>query len=81
MTAAAQATVLGANDRIRVGIIGPGGRGRYLMGEFKEFGAELGSRLRRLHAESGSRPEDRESRARRGTRTTASFSTTNRSMR
>ena len=41
MTAAAQARVFGANDRIRVGIIGPGGRGRYLMGEFKEFGAEL----------------------------------------
>jgi len=34
--AAAQASVIGANDRIRVGIIGPGGRGRYLMGEFKE---------------------------------------------
>src|ERR1051325_355265 len=41
MTAAVQARVFGANDRIRVGIIGPGGRGRYLMGEFKEFGAEL----------------------------------------
>jgi len=39
--AAAQASVIGANDRIRVGIIGPGGRGRYLMGEFKEFGADL----------------------------------------
>lgn len=41
MTAAAQSRMIGANDRIRVGIIGPGGRGRYLMGEFKEFGAEL----------------------------------------
>ena len=41
MSAAAQARVLGANDRVRVGIIGPGGRGRYLMGEFKEFGADL----------------------------------------
>ena len=41
MSAAAQARMIGANDRIRVGIIGPGGRGRYLMGEFKEFGAEL----------------------------------------
>jgi predicted dehydrogenase len=40
-TAAAQGRIRGANDRIRVGIIGPGGRGRYLMGEFKEFGAEL----------------------------------------
>ena len=64
MTAAAQARVIGANDRVRVGIIGPGGRGRYLMGEFKEFGAELASRLRRLHAESGSRPENRQSRSR-----------------
>ena len=41
ISAAAQARVLGANDRIRIGIIGPGGRGRYLMGEFKEFGADL----------------------------------------
>src|ERR1035441_7695410 len=40
-TAAAQARIFGANDRIRVGIIGPGGRGRYLMGVFKEFGADL----------------------------------------
>lgn len=39
--AAAQARVIGANDRVRVGIIGPGGRGRYLMGEFKEFGVDL----------------------------------------
>jgi predicted dehydrogenase len=40
-TAVAQARIFGANDRIRVGIIGPGGRGRYLMGVFKEFGADL----------------------------------------
>ena len=40
-TAVAQSRVFGANERVRVGIIGPGGRGRYLMGEFKEFGAEL----------------------------------------
>ena len=39
--ALAQARVFGANDRIRVGIIGPGGRGKYLMGVFKEFGADL----------------------------------------
>jgi len=42
-TAAAQARIFGANDRIRVGIIGPGGRGKYLMGVFKEFGADLGA--------------------------------------
>jgi predicted dehydrogenase len=42
-TAATQARIFGANDRIRVGIIGPGGRGRYLMGVFKEFGADLGA--------------------------------------
>ncbi|MBI4889836.1 MAG: Gfo/Idh/MocA family oxidoreductase [Acidobacteria bacterium] len=35
------ATVLGANDRIRVGVIGSGGRGRLLTGEFKEIGAEM----------------------------------------
>ena len=63
MTAAAQARVLGANDRIRVGIIGPGGRGRYLMGEFKEFGADLAAVCDVYTAESGSRPEDCQSRA------------------
>lgn len=40
-TALAQSRILGANDRIRVGIIGAGGRGRYLMGQFKELGAEM----------------------------------------
>ena len=39
--AAAQRTILGANDRVRAGIIGAGGRGKYLMGEFKEIGIEL----------------------------------------
>jgi predicted dehydrogenase len=33
--------VLGANDRIRVGLIGAGGRGRLLAGEFKQAGAEV----------------------------------------
>src|SRR5712692_1828232 len=42
-TAAAQGRILGANDRIRTGIIGAGGRGRYLTGEFKEIGAEMGA--------------------------------------
>ncbi len=39
-TALAQTRILGANDRIRVGHIGTGGRGRYLLGQFKEIGAE-----------------------------------------
>lgn len=40
-TALAQSRIVGANDRIRVGIIGAGGRGRYLIGQFKELGAEM----------------------------------------
>src|SRR5688572_6234442 len=39
--AAAQSRILGANDRIRGGIIGSGGRGRYLTGQFKELGVEM----------------------------------------
>jgi hypothetical protein len=34
-TAAAQARILGANDRIRAGIIGAGNRGKYLTAQFK----------------------------------------------
>src|SRR5690242_6749889 len=41
-TATAQSRVFGANDRIRAGIIGAGGRGRYLTGQFKEAGVEVG---------------------------------------
>src|SRR5713226_5633571 len=41
-SAAAQTRILGANDRIRAGIIGAGGRGRYLTGQFKELGVEMG---------------------------------------
>ncbi len=41
-TAAAQSRIFGANDRVRAGIIGAGGRGRYLTGQFKEAGAEVG---------------------------------------
>jgi predicted dehydrogenase len=41
VAAAAQARILGASDRIRTGIIGAGGRGRYLIGQFKEVGAEM----------------------------------------
>ena len=40
-TAAAQGRILGANDRIRTGIIGAGGRGKYLTAQFKEIGAEM----------------------------------------
>jgi predicted dehydrogenase len=41
-TAAAQSRILGAADRIRAGLIGAGGRGRYLTGQFKEAGVEVG---------------------------------------
>ncbi len=40
-TAAASRAALGANDRIRAGVIGSGGRGRLLTAEFKEVGAEM----------------------------------------
>jgi len=40
-SALAYQRTIGANDRIRVGVIGAGGRGRYLTGEFKEIGAEM----------------------------------------
>jgi predicted dehydrogenase len=39
--AASQMRVLGANDRVRAGIIGAGGRGRYLIGQFKELGVDV----------------------------------------
>ena len=41
LAAAASTRVLGASDRIRLGIIGAGGRGRYLTSQFKEHGAEV----------------------------------------
>src|SRR5262245_50101505 len=37
LTAKSYARVIGANERIQLGIIGPGGRGRSLMGEFRKF--------------------------------------------
>ncbi|WP_321473542.1 Gfo/Idh/MocA family oxidoreductase [uncultured Paludibaculum sp.] len=40
-TAAASSAAIGANDRVRAGIIGSGGRGRLLTAEFKEVGAEM----------------------------------------
>ena len=36
--ASSSAMVLGANDRIRVGVIGTGGRGKYLMKELQKLG-------------------------------------------
>ncbi len=43
LTAASAARVMGANDRVRTGIIGAGGRGKYLIEQFKEMGAEVGA--------------------------------------
>jgi len=40
-TAASQTRIWSAYDRLRAGIIGAGGRGRYLIGQFKEVGAEV----------------------------------------
>ena len=40
-TAWSTSRVAGAGDRIRGAIIGAGGRGRYLMAQFKELGVEL----------------------------------------
>ncbi|MGH9627653.1 MAG: gfo/Idh/MocA family oxidoreductase, partial [Bryobacteraceae bacterium] len=40
-TALSYGAVLGANQRVRGAIIGSGGRGRYLTGEFKEIGVEM----------------------------------------
>ncbi len=40
-SAASQTRILGANDRIRAGIIGSGGRGRFLTEQFKELGVEM----------------------------------------
>ena len=39
--AASYQSIKGANERVRAGIIGAGGRGKYLTGEFKEIGAEM----------------------------------------
>src|SRR5436190_6975817 len=41
--AATQSRILGANDRLRAGIVGAGGRGRYLIGQFKEAGTDVGA--------------------------------------
>jgi len=40
-TAASASRVLGANERLRGGVIGSGGRGRLLTAEFKEIGVEM----------------------------------------
>ncbi len=41
LAAASATAVLGAGDKIRAGIIGSGGRGRFLTANFKEVGAEM----------------------------------------
>lgn len=41
MTAAAAPRALRADDAVRVGVIGSGGRGQLLTGEFKEIGAQV----------------------------------------
>jgi predicted dehydrogenase len=41
LTAASAPRVFGANERIRCGTIGSGGRGTYLTAAFKELGAEM----------------------------------------
>jgi predicted dehydrogenase len=41
MTALSAARIAGANERIRCGTIGSGGRGTWLTGAFKELGAEM----------------------------------------
>src|SRR5215475_9020358 len=43
LTVASQSQIPGANNRLRAGIIGAGGRGRYLIGQFKEAGTEVGA--------------------------------------
>ena len=40
-TALSYSAIMGANDRLKGGIIGAGGRGKYLTGEFKEIGVEM----------------------------------------
>lgn len=42
-SAAAANRIAGANDRVRGALIGAGGRGRLLTGEFKEAGVEMGA--------------------------------------
>jgi predicted dehydrogenase len=39
--AASYQRILGANDRPNIGLIGAGGRGRFLAGEFKEIGFQI----------------------------------------
>jgi predicted dehydrogenase len=41
-TAASHLRILGANDRIRAGVIGAGARGQFLVEQFKEAGADVG---------------------------------------
>ncbi len=45
MTAASYSRVLGANDRLRIGIIGPGQRGRALMRNFYTWAADMNAEM------------------------------------
>ncbi len=48
-TAASAGRVRGANDRIRLGVVGTGGRGQYLMKALNQIRRRgVGRRLRRL---------------------------------
>jgi hypothetical protein len=79
-TAAAQSRVLGANGRIRTGIIGTGGRGKYLTGQFKEIGAEMAAVCDIYEANLNGGLKEHPP-ARSPFTITASCSTTNRSTR
>ena len=48
LATAASMRVSGANDRIRVGLIGSGLRGKFLLGEFVDLAAEVAAKLARL---------------------------------
>ena len=41
VSALSYSSVMGANERVRAGVIGAGGRGKLLTGEFKEIGVEM----------------------------------------
>lgn len=51
MTAASYSRVMGANETIQMGVIGPGDRGRFVMSQFIKNGANVGA-LADVYAES-----------------------------
>ena len=71
-TALAASTVQGANNRIRIGVIGTGGRARGLMNQLKTAAWRgAGGRLRRVRAPPAPGRRDRRRRRRRRSPTTA----------